>query len=151
MAEKVEKVPMKTLANCKPSEFLKQTSKIRKAVSAWMTATDIANIRARLPEKEPVPENATKEEKVAIILRNTEKLKKQRIENLNAILDAVLDEHPDETLEVLALCCFVDPENADDRPVGDYLTAVSQLISDEAVIGFFISLAQLGQTGILTS
>ena len=151
MAEKVEKVHMKTLANCKPSEFLRQTNKIRKAVSAWMTATDIANIRARLPEKEPVPENATKEEKVAIILRNTEKLKKQRIENLNAILDAVLDEHPDETLEVLALCCFVDPENADDHPVGDYLTAVSQLISDEAVIGFFISLAQLGQTGILTS
>ena len=97
MAEKVEKVPMKTLANCKPSEFLRQTNKIRKAVSAWMTATDIANIRARLPEKEPVPENATKEEKVAIIQRNTEKLKKQRIENLNAILDAVLDEHPDET------------------------------------------------------
>lgn len=151
MAEKVEKVPMKTLANCKPSEFLKQTSKIRKAVSAWMTATDIANIRARLPEKEPVPENATKEEKVAIILRNTEKLKKQRIENLNAILDAMLDEHPDETLEVLALCCFIEPKDADNYPVGDYLTAVSQLISDEAVIGFFISLAQLGQTGILTS
>lgn len=151
MDEKVEKVPMKTLANCKPSEFLKQTNKIRKAVSAWMTATDIANIRARLPGKEPVPENATKEEKVAIILRNTEKLKKQRAENLNTILDAMLDEHPEETLEVLALCCFIDPEKADDYPVGYYLTAATQLISDEAVIGFFISLAQLGQTGILTS
>jgi hypothetical protein len=40
---------MKNLANCKPSEFLKQTNRIRKSVSKWLTDTDIANIRKRMP------------------------------------------------------------------------------------------------------
>ena len=125
---------MKTLANCKPSEFLRQTNKIRKAVSKWLTDTDIMNIRKRMPQ---IPVDGTVEEKAKAVAEQTRK-------NLDAILDAMLEEHPDETLEVLALICFIEPENVDDYRVGEYLTAFTELISDEAVIGFFISLMQLG-------
>lgn len=142
---------MKTLATCKPSEFLAQTNKIRKAVDRWLTDTDIMNIRKRMPAYEKAGENATADEKVRVIQRNAELDREQTRKNLNAILDAMLDEHPNETLEILALCCFVEPAKVDDYPIGSYLQAITDLISDETVIGFFSSLASLGQTGILTS
>lgn len=137
---------MKNLANCKPSEFLKQTNKIRKSVAKWLTMTDILNIRRRLPEYEKAAVGATAEERAAVIRRNAELKRKQAIENAMAILDAVMEDHPDETLEILALCCFIDPEHVDDHPVSEYLTAFSELISDEAVLGFFTSLVKLGLT-----
>ena len=49
---------VKTLANCTDVEFLRQTNKIRKAVEKWLTDTDIANIRKRMPKLETVPQNA---------------------------------------------------------------------------------------------
>ena len=62
------------------------------------------------------------------------------------MLEAMLEDHPDETLEVLGLCCFVEPENVDDYPISDYIQAFTRLINDETVIGFFISLARLGRS-----
>lgn len=139
---------LKTLHTCKPTEFLRQTNLIRKSVSKWLTDTDILNIRKRLPVYETAPADASAEERAAVIKRNAAANKVQARKNLSAMLDAMLDEHPDETLEVLALCCFVDPENVDDYPITDYLEAFTSLISDEAVLGFFTSLASLGQTDI---
>jgi len=124
---------MKNLANCKPSEFLRQTNKIRKSVSKWLTDTDIMNIRLRQAD---IPDDATEEEKKEARLE-------QAKSNLNAILDAVLDDHPDETLEVLALVCFVEPEDVDNHPVSEYLESVTEMLADKAVIGFFTSLMQL--------
>lgn len=140
---------LKTLADCKPSEFLKQTNRIRKSAEKWLTDTDIANIRKRLPKFETAPKEATDEQRSEIIKRNAAAKAEQAKKNLSAILDAMLDEHPDETLEVLALCCFVEPENVDDHTVGEYLTAFAKLIGDESVIGFFTSFAHWAQTGIL--
>lgn len=139
---------LKTLHTCKPTEFLRQTNLIRKSVSKWLTDTDILNIRKRLPVYETAPADASAEERAAVIKRNAAANKVQARKNLSAMLDAMLDEHPDETLEVLALCCFVDPENVDDYPITDYLEAFTSLISDEPVLGFFTSLASLGQTDI---
>lgn len=140
---------LKTLADCKPSEFLRQTNLIRKSVERWLTVTDIAAIRKRLPAMEATPEGADAEKTAEIIKRNKAAMAKQARKNLSAILDAMLEEHPDETLEVLALCCFVEPKDVDKHPMGEYLTAFSKLISDEAVLGFFTSLMRLAQTGIL--
>ena len=61
------------------------------------------------------------------------------------MLDAILDEHPDETLELLGLCCFVEPEHVDDHTVSEYLSAFNTLISEKAVVDFFTSLASLAQ------
>lgn len=137
---------LKTLATCKPSEFLRQTNRIKKAVEKWLTDTDIMNIRKRLPVAEVVPVEATVEEQAAIFERNKKAVQEQSKKNVSAMLDAILDEHPEETLEVLALCCFVEPENVDDHPVSEYLAAINTLINDKAVIDFFTSLVLLGRT-----
>lgn len=123
---------MKNLANCKPSEFLVQTNKIRKSVSKWLTDTDIMNIRKRMPE---IPEDSTEEEKKEIF-------NKQATANFNAILDSILDDHPQETLELLALLCFVEPDHVDDYPITEYIKSFQELLGDETVISFFTSLIQ---------
>ena len=124
---------MKNLANCKPSEFLKQTNVIRKSVSKWLTDTDIMNIRKRMPN---IPDEATEEEKKLAT-------EKQARENFNAILDAILEEHPDETLEVLAQMCFVEPKDVDNHEVTEYLESFHELMNNKAVLNFFTSLISL--------
>lgn len=142
---------MKNLANCKPSEFLKQTNRIKKSLEKWMTDVDLKNIRNQMPQLEDIPKDASKEEKRRIFDANREKVKDQGYKNFSKILDAALDEHPDETLEVLALLCFVEPSDVDEHPISEYLTALSELITNEAVINFFISFSKLGQMNILNA
>lgn len=125
---------MKNLANCKPSEFLQQTNRIRKSVSKWLADTDILNIRQTMPK---IPDDATQEER-------KKAMEEQAKENLNLILDAILEKHPDETLELLALLCFVEPKDVDNHSVTEYLEAFEELISNKAVLNFFTSLMRLG-------
>lgn len=139
---------MKNLANCKPSEFLIQTNKIRKSVANWLTVTDIMNIRKRLPELEEAGDGATTDERQAVVERNLKKKNEQVKQNLMDILDAMLVDHPTETLEILALCCFVEPEDVDNHPMSEYIGAITELIDTKEVWSFFISLARLAKIGI---
>lgn len=125
---------MKNLANCKPSEFLRQTNKIRHYVQKWMDITDIPNIRKRLPQ---IPEDATPEERKKLI-------REQSMKNLSAMFDSAMEEHPEETMGVLALACFIPAEEAEDHPMDDYLMSLSELMESEGAIRFFISLVNLG-------
>jgi hypothetical protein len=143
--------PIKTLANCKPSEFLRQTNLIRKAVEKWLTDTDIANIRKRKPLEILVPEGATAEERLRIVAENDKNRSEQLKKNLTDIFNAILEEHPDETLEIVALCCFIEPEKVDDYPITFYLNAITELLDDQAVIGFFTSLLRWGQKNTLNA
>lgn len=131
---------MKNLANCKPSEFFVQTNKIRKSVAKWLTITDIHNIRKRLPK---YTDDMDAEKRAEV---RSAQIK----QNLSAILDAVLEEHPMETLEVMALACFIDPKEADDHPMSEYFKSVGEMIADEGVLSFFTSLVSLESSGILT-
>lgn len=140
---------MKNLATCKPSEFLKQTSKIRKSVANWLSATEVLDIRARKPELIRLTDTMSDEERAKAKEENGKRLREQMKENAMAILDAILDEHPDETLELLALLCFIDPEDVDNHPVSEYLGAFTELINNEDVVSFFISLARLENLDIL--
>jgi len=124
---------MKNLANCTPTEFFKQTNLIRKSVSKWLTDTDIVNIRKRIPA---LPEDISLEER-------TKAMEKQANENFTAILDAIMEEHPDETLELLALVCFVDPKDIDKHPMSEYMGAIAELLSNVDVLNFFTSLTSL--------
>ena len=124
---------MKNLANCKPSEFLKQTNRIRKSVSKWLTDTDVMNIRQRKPN---IADDATDEERKAAYTQ-------QAKDNLDAMLDAMLEQHPDETLELLALMCFVEPSDVDEHDVTEYLDSFSELIANKSVLNFFTSLMKL--------
>jgi hypothetical protein len=101
-----------------------------------------------MPALEAVPISATEEERKAIDERNKKLTSEQVKKNLSAILDAILEEHPEETMEILGLCCFVEPDHVDDYKVVDYLTALNSLISDKVVLDFFTSLASLGQMNI---
>ena len=129
-----EEKKIKSLANCKPTEFLKQTNAIRHYVAKWFELTKVAEIRKHLPD---IPEGATKEEKDRLI-------KEQNFKNFSEMLDKALDEYPEETLGVLAMCCFISPEKADEQPVEIYFDVISDLLESEAVTRFFISLAKLG-------
>lgn len=126
---------MKNLANCTPREFFAQTVKIKKSVEVWLKETDVINIRKIKPI---IPDGATNEEKRA-------SLEKQARENLSKMFDAIMEEHPTETLELLALLCFVDPKDVDTYPMCDYLGAIGEMLGNQDVIGFFTSLVQLGR------
>ena len=77
-----------------------------------------------------------------------EALQAQASKNINAMLAAVMEEHPEETLEVLALMCFVEPENVDDYTMAEYFDAFNDLISNKSVMDFFTSLKRLGSEDI---
>lgn len=138
----------KNLANCTPKEFLVQTNKIRKSAEKWLKATDILNIRKNVPQLN-IPDDATEEQIAKIMDDHKEELSLAAKRNFSAILDSILEEHPDETLEILALACFVEPENVNDHKITEYLANVTEIISDKEVLSFFTSLIRLEQTGIL--
>lgn len=134
---------MKNLATCKPTEFVAQTAKIKGAVKNWMDVIDLVNVRAIQPQYIPYPLDATVEQKAAIRSKNAEIRQKQAMENLNKILDNMLVMHPEETLNVLALCCFVEPEHVDDYTMNDYLECIMEMMQCKGVIDFFSFLAQI--------
>lgn len=135
----------KNLVNCKPSEFLSQTMRIKKKAEKWMKDIQFEEIRNIMPDLETAKENETIGEYQERAARNQKLIQKQAMENLSKILDNAFERYPTETLEILALCCFVEPSKVDDYPIRDYLTNLNSMINDEAVLNFFLSLVQLGQ------
>lgn len=126
---------MKNLANCKPSEFLRQTNLIRKSVANWLDVTKVLKIRKNRPL---ISEDMTDEEK-------REAIEKQTSKNIQDILDSIMEEHPDETLELMALMCFVDPKHVDDYTMSEYIGSFAELINDKSVMDFLSSLMRLDQ------
>lgn len=131
---------LKTLANCSPREFLAQTNKIRKVTADWLDKTRILEIRQTKPE---ITDGMTEEESI-------EARRQQAKKNIMKMLDAMLDEYPDETANILGLVCFIEPEDLDNYKMSDILKAATELISNPDVIDFFISLARLGRMSTST-
>lgn len=125
----------KNLANCTPKEFMVQTRLIKHHLEKWLKDTDIINIRKNLPE---LPENVTDDER-------DELMRKQAQANLSAMFDAIFDEHPDETIELLALFCFVPLSELDAHPMTYYMESITEMMREKAVWDFFGSLVVLGQ------
>lgn len=127
---------MKTLATCSPVEFLVQTNKIRRSVESWLTMTKVMEIRKRLPE---LPQGAKPED---VKKARQEQAKK----NFSSILDSVLEEHPQETAELLGMLCFIEPEDLGNHSMLEIISSVNELIASPEVLSFFTSLMQLVQT-----
>lgn len=127
---------MKNLANCTPTEFLRQSNRIRKKVESWLKLTNVMGIRQRMPDIKGVEDEAERKRLVS----------EQMKANLSAMLDAALDEHPDETAELLALICFIEPQDIDNYKTTDLLGAIAEILNSTEVISFFTSLLNLGQT-----
>lgn len=139
---------MKNLANCKPTEFLKQTVRIKHAAEKWLDATQLLKIREITPEVKLIDDDMEPEEKAKVLAENRKARSKQQKKNLSKMFDAMMEENADGTLELLALSCFVEPENVDDHTIDEYLQAISEMLGNEAVISFFTSLAKWGLINI---
>lgn len=129
---------MKTLANCNPREFLVQTNKIRKAVASWLSLTKVLEIRKNLPH---LSEDATEDERREAIAEQVKK-------NTTDMLDAILDEHPEETAELLGLLCFVEPDDLENHKMTEFFGAIAEILNSREILDFFISLGQLENLNI---
>ena len=135
---------MKTIANCKPSEFLAQTYKMKALVGKFFAQKEVAQIRAKLPQLEPIPSDASDDEAERIKSENAKRMRKMGMSNAMEILDIAMSTSADDTLAILAMCCFVEPKDVDTHPMSFYFDAFAELLGDTSVIRFFTSLAQLG-------
>lgn len=129
---------MKNLSTCKPSEFLAQTIRIKNLVKDWLDATKILDIRKNMPK---IDKNLSAEERTKAIVN-------QALGNWSDMLDKMFIDNAEKTLALIALVNFVEPENVDDYEMGDYLESIGQLLNDERVLSFFISLVRLNQKNI---
>lgn len=139
---------MKNLANCKPTEFLKQTVRIKHAAEKWLDSTKILEIMKTVPELKIIDNSMTGEERDRVMSDNRIARKRQVKKNLSAAFDAVMEENPEETLVLLALVCFIEPKDVDEHSMEEYMVAISEMINNEAVVGFFTSLVRWGQMNI---
>lgn len=130
---------MKNLATCKPKEFVVQTLRIKRAAERWLTATDIMGIRKNLPD---IPDDADDDKKKELV-------HEQGLKNLSAIFDAIFEKNPSETLDLLALTCFVEPKDVDDYTMEEYMVSLTEMLNNKAVINFFGSLVRLVNGNIL--
>lgn len=135
---------MKNLANCTPTEFLTQTNKIRKSVHGWLKLTDIMNIRQKKPKLTPLTNEMSDEERAQVILDNKKAMKEQARENFSLMLDKMLDDYPEQTLEVIGLINFIDKSELDNYKMVDLMANTLEMLEDEAVMGFFGLLMRLG-------
>ena len=121
----------KNLTNCNLREFMIQTRLIKHQVEKWLTKTDIMNIRKNMPD---IPDDADDE-------KRRELLTAQGMKNASAMFDAIFDEHPDETVSLIALLCFVPADEIDSHPMTYYMESITEMLNDQTVWDFFISLA----------
>lgn len=125
---------MKTLANCTPLEFLTQTNKIRKSAENWLTLTKVLEIRRNLPK---IDKEMSAEEKSAAWRGQIRK-------NVSDMLAAILEEHPQETAELLCHVCFIDPKDMEKHTMTELLGSINEILENAEVVSFFASLAKLG-------
>ena len=121
----------KNLSNCTPKEFMVQTRLIKHSVEKWLKDTGILNIRKDVPD---LPDDLDEDEK-------RKRIEEQAKINLSKMFDAIMEEHPDETLELLGLLCFVPAGEVNSHPMNFYYEALTELLNDQAVWSFFSSLA----------
>ncbi len=130
---------MKNLATCKPREFMVQTLRIKKTAEKWLTVTDIMGIRKNLPD---IPDDVD-------VAKRKELVHEQGLKNLSAIFDAIFEKNPSETLDLLALTCFVEPKDVDEHTMEEYMAALTEMINNKTVLTFFGSLVRLAHSATL--
>ena len=141
----------KNLANCTPDEFLDQSFLIMDAAEKFMKVNDILGIRGGKVEGLQELHKANEEESDHIRKENAKKITAQRMKNVKELLTSMMHTHKSETLELLALSCFIDPAEVNNYTMAYLLRNVGEIISDQDMLAFFTSAAQLEQTGIFSA
>lgn len=142
---------MKNLANCTSIEFLVQCNKIRKQVETWLKDTKILEIRKNTCELLPIKENMNPAQKELVEAENEKRAQAQARKNISDMLDAALEENAEKTFELLALMCFLTPEEAKDTKPFVLLNCFAEMLNDKDVMGFFSSLMKSGLIDTLNS
>lgn len=140
---------MKNLINCTPIEFLKQTNKIRHSVQSWLDITEYKALMSTPAELIEIKADMDEETRRKIADENKERVRAQESKNLSMLLDKALDEHAEETLNLLAAMCFVEPQDVNNHNVMEYIKEFTEMISNKDVLDFFISLTRLGQMNLI--
>lgn len=145
-----KKETLKNLSSyrCKPTEFLSQTMKIKRVAEKWLKDTDIMNIISQKAKLIEITEKMTDDEKHEVDEKNKELSIEIFKKKASEIFDAIFEKDPSGTLELLALSCFVDPENVDDHTMDEYFVALTEMLNDDSVINFFISFIRLANRPI---
>lgn len=125
---------MKTIAQLNGVEFLRKCNQVRHGVEKIITETGVLEYRKRQPEF--TGDETTKE-------RN-EKIRQKSKENIDAMLDCLLEEHPEKTVELLNLLVVKEEGDAEEIAGFDMITVLLELIGNQKVMGFFISVVSTG-------
>ena len=127
---------MKVLSQFEGVEFLKRCNRIRKEVQTFLEETKVLKIRENLPV---FTGNETAEEKA-------QKNKEQATKNINDMLDVMLEKYPEKTIELFKL--FVEQEEGEELSGMDIVFAGMNVLFDDRVMDFLLSLMRLGQMNI---
>lgn len=120
----------KTLANCKAADFLRQANKIRKSAKEYYDALNISGIRDRMAKKYAAQDESGKEA--------------TRAEYVSEILDAILDENAEKTVEIVGMVAFMEPEQAQELDPAEMFDILLECLTSQRVMDFFIKMASLG-------
>lgn len=136
---------MKNLAKATPTEFMTQTAKMAKCLEKWIEVIDLDGLKKKyMVEPISFPEGMSKEDKIKAYADYKREVSKKALGFALSIIETMFAEHPQETGEILALSCFVEPEEFETYQIRDYMREISDLLTDECVVGFFTSLVQSG-------
>lgn len=125
---------MKTIAELTGGDFLRHCNKVRHSVAKIISETGVLELRKRQPEL------TGKETKVEISAKRDEQSKK----NIDAMLDCLLEEHADKTMELLNLLVIREEGDPEEIPDFDLIAIGLDLIGNQKVMNFFISAASSG-------
>ena len=122
---------LKTLANCKATEFAVQVNKIRHEIARFYEEIGIKELKAKFAA---LAEKSTNDEETAEIRRKY----------LSELLDSALEVNAEATVAVVGLAAFKTREEAMEMTSGELLEIFSQLIGCKPVIDFFVNAAKSG-------
>ena len=133
---------LKNLATCYPKEFFVQTNRIRKLVKSWLIDTGVIDLQKTVKE---LADGVVKEIDTTTADEKEMKAKATQaaMKRLDKILDTLLETDVDKTVELLCYCCFVPPQKANEHRMEEYLECITDMINNEAVLSFFMSLVGL--------
>lgn len=125
---------MKTIAQLNGVDFLRRCNKVRHRVADILAETGVLEYRKRQPE-------FTGNESLA---ERNQLIRQQSKKNIDAMLDCLLEEHADKTVELLNLLTIREEGDPEELAGFDMLTAGLELFSNQKVMDFFISVASSG-------
>lgn len=128
-----EEQRLKTLANCKNSEFMAQANKTRRLVNDYYHKLNIVELAKKYSEKYKGKER--------------DQIREVSREFVSDVFATMLEDFPKETIQIIAVLGFMTYDEAEEIDPTDALGIVLQCISSKRVMDFFINVEVLAGSG----